>query len=154
MTSYESMKSKLLPLGLYSFESGGVADSELKAYACGLDPVFAMLAEMEREGFTVSAEGYGLSEREQFIQYSGAELTTGERRERLVNAEKNEVPTLEGFRQIIRNCGASSFSVNESPQNERVTITIFGTTTDGERALLRKRILQASPPELNVNFLF
>ena len=154
MTSYESMKSKLLPLGLYSFESGGVADSELKAYACGLDPVFEALAEMEREGFTVTAETYGLSEREQFTQYSGAALTTEERRERLISAEKNEIPTLEGFRQTIRNCGASSFSVTESPANERVTVYIFGTTSDSERALLRKRILQLSPPEFNIAILF
>ena len=154
MTSYESMKSKLLPLGIYSFESGGVADSELKAYACGLDPVFDMLGEMEREGFTVTAESYGLSEREQFIQYSGAELATEERRQRLVNAERNETPTPEGFRQMLRCCGAGSFSVTESPANNRVTVTIFGTTSDSERALLRKRISLISPPELNVTVLF
>ena len=154
MTSYESMKSKLQPLGLYTFAEGGVADSELKAYACGLDPVFEMLAEMEREGFTVTAETYGLSEREQFTQYSGAALTTEERRERLINAEKNETPTLEGFNRMIQNCGASTFSVVESPVNERVTVYLFGTTSGSERALLRKRILQLSPPELNVTFLF
>lgn len=154
MTSYESMKSKLQPLGLYAFPGGGVTDSELKAYACGLDPLFDKLTELEREGFVVTAEGYGLRERERFIDREQTALTTEERRERLLNAEKNEAPTLEGFRQMIRYCGIPNVSVIETPARERVNITIHNPFPDGEKALLRKRILQLSPPDLDVIILF
>ena len=78
MTSYESMRSKLLPLGLYRLAQGDVTDSELKAYAEGLDILFDALDEMERESFIPTAQSYGLSEREKFIFKETPELTVEE----------------------------------------------------------------------------
>ncbi|MCD8025632.1 MAG: hypothetical protein LUF33_01500 [Clostridiales bacterium] len=67
MDSFTSMKSKLLPLGLYTIEDGSNLYAELKAYAAGLDSVFENLDTMLREYFIDTAQTYGITEREKLI---------------------------------------------------------------------------------------
>ena len=152
MSSYDSMKSKLTPLGIYSLESGGTVDRELAAYAEGLDPLFDELDEMEREGFISTSESYGLSEREKFIDREKPDLTAAQRRERLLMQEKSACgdATAAGFRQYLSDCGLQDFRVDEYPSRQRVIIYINDVLNEGEEGLIGSKIAMAAPAHLNV----
>ncbi len=152
MTSYQSMKSKLEPLGLYRLDSGDVVDCELMAYAAGLDPMFEQFDVMEREAFIPTAESYGLSARERFLERERSELTAAQRRERLIALELGvqAEPTLEGFTQFLSDCGLESFSVSEYPTRQRFSLAIDDELTAGEKALMEQKLKNVMPVHLNL----
>ena len=82
------MRGKLQPLRLYTLAPGSETDHELHAYAAGLDPMFHELTVAAREAFIQTAESYGLSEREKFIEKEKAELSAASRRELLLGSEQ------------------------------------------------------------------
>ena len=57
MTAYQSMKTKLLPLGLYAFSEGEAVDCELKAYAAELDRLYGEIDTLYREAFIATGQG-------------------------------------------------------------------------------------------------
>jgi len=152
MGSFDSMKSKLAPLGVYSLEEGGTVCCELGAYAEGLDPLFDELDEMERESFIATAESYGLSEREKFIDREKPQLTTERRRELLITQEKSSSgdASAAGFRQFLSDCGLQNFRVDELPALKRIVININDVLNEGEKTLIGSKIAMASPAHLNV----
>lgn len=64
MGTYDSMKSRLLPTGLYSLTGSTAVDYELQAYAAGLDPLCDDFKTLQKESFVATAEDYGLIRRE------------------------------------------------------------------------------------------
>ena len=107
MSSYDSMRGKLQPLRLYTLAPGSETDHELHAYAAGLDPMFHELTVAAREAFIQTAESYGLSEREKFIEKEKAELSAASRRELLLGSEQPyDERTPSGFQAFLENiCG-------------------------------------------------
>ena len=152
MGSFDSMKSKLAPLGIYSLEEGDTVCRELGAYAEGLDPLFDELEEMERESFIATAESYGLSEREKFIDREKPQLTTERRRELLIMQEKSSSgdASAAGFRQYLSDCGLQSYRVDEFPSRQRIAIYINDVLNEGEKSLIGSKIALAAPAHLNV----
>lgn len=156
MSSYDSMKNKLLPLGIYSFAEGGVVDKELNAYAAALDPLFDKIDEMTRESFISTAESYGLSEREKFIDREKPQLTAEKRRELLINQEKATAcdGTVVGFNRFLSDCGLTDFRVDEFPSRQRVAVYINDDLNEGEKSLIGNKIAQAAPIHLNVQVYY
>lgn len=156
MGSYDSMRSKLEPIGVYSLASGDVTDCELKAYACGLDPLFDELEEFEREGFIATAESYGLSERERFLEREKPDLSTARRRELLIALEQGlgMKATPADFIRFFYNCGLEQVSITEYPGRQRVMVYLDDDLNEGQKRLIVKKTAQVSPAHLNVTITF
>ena len=156
MSSLNSMMQKLHPLGIYSLDGGSNTLRELAAYAEGLDPLFDSLNEMEREAFVATAETYGLSEREKFIEHEKPQLPVARRRELLTGAEHclNTDATARGFNQFLSDCGLQNFRVDETPSRYHVSIFINDTLTEGEKSLIGGKIAMAVPSHLNVTVYY
>ena len=152
MGSYDSMTQKLLPLRLYDLSAGSVLDSELKAYAAGLDPLFDALGEMVSEAWIPTAESYGLSEREAFIDREKPDLTAAQRRALLLTAEqaRGDSATAAGFRQYLHDCGLENVNVSEYPTRQRLTISINDILSAEKKAAVREKIMRAIPAHLTV----
>ncbi len=147
MNSFDSMKQKLEPLGIYDFDGSGEAVCELKAYAEGLDTVFDTLSELEREYFIPTAESFGLSNRERFFGREQPGLSTEQRREQLIYYEKNIIGdiTESGFNAFLRHIGLSDYTITLSASRSNMTIAVNDPKTDGEKALIRKQIAAEIP---------
>lgn len=152
MSSYDSMKQKLLPLRLYAFEEGSAVDCELKAYAQGLDPLFEELALDEREAFIVTAEDEGLRERERFLEREKPDLPVEKRRALLLGFERagEKEATADGFRQFLTDCGLEQATVEEVPLRQLIRVFIDDRLDEGGKTLIAKKIAQAAPAHLPV----
>ena len=146
------MRDKLSPLGLYRLSEGDVTDAELKAYAEGLDPLFELIDELEREGFIPTAESYGLSSREGFIDREKSALTVERRRELLLGAERSRmlIPSAAAFRQYLSDIGLLSFSIGEHPTRQRMDLYVNDSLTQEEKRLIGEKIERACPAHLSV----
>lgn len=80
MSSLNSIKQTLRPLGFYNLNENTLINAELSAYAMVLDEISLQLSEIERERFISTAESYGLSMRELIFTTEQNEKTTQERR--------------------------------------------------------------------------
>ena len=122
MSSYDSMKSKLAPLGVYTLAAGSEIDCELQAYGCGLDVLFDKLDEFEREAFIATAESYGLSEWERFLEKERAEQPTASRRALLLGYEQGLRlgARASDFAHFLASCGLEQAVVREYPADQRL----------------------------------
>lgn len=156
MSSYSSMKSKLAPLGVYSISDGSVIDCELKAYAAGLEPLLQELELFEREGFIITAESFGLSEREAFVDREKPGLTTAARRALLLEYEQNLgiCITPAEFTRQLESFGLEEFRITERPQQRGISIYIDEELTAGRKSLISKRIRSISPAHIYVSVIY
>ncbi len=147
MDSFTSMKSKLLPLGLYSLENDSVVCSELRAYSEGLDSLFEDIDILLRESFLQTAESYGIEEREKQIGRPRPDLTTAQRRARLTALESNAISacTPANLLAYIRALGLSDVSLAEVPSHSHLTVHVRDALTDGEKSSVKEKILSAAP---------
>lgn len=67
MNTLDSMRQKLQPMGLYNLDEDSLVSEELEVYAKALDEVTNRLVDLERECFLQTAEGVGLSRKEQVL---------------------------------------------------------------------------------------
>ena len=65
MSRLQALRDALRPLGIYKLEKGTLVYAELAAYAAGLDLLEDGLDELEREAFLPTAQGEGISRREE-----------------------------------------------------------------------------------------
>ena len=154
MTAYQSMKAKLLPLGLYAFSEGGAVDCELKAYAAELDRLYGEIDTLYREAFIATAESYGLSRREEIISREHPEQTASQRREALIYFEKTVKTTLndDDFAEFLENIGVTDYTLDVRLRQGEFNITIADEKTDGEKALLEQRIRAEIPAHMTCKF--
>lgn len=147
MTSYESMSSKLLQTGLYSIETGGAVDCELKAYAVELDRIYAELDTMIREAFVPTAETYGITEREKFIGNERSDLTLSRRRELLMLRETRASGGhgSADLNQLIEALGVTDYTVSIVQRNGKITITVNDPLTAVQKADFEKGIKAFTP---------
>lgn len=156
MDSYTSMKSKLEPLGLYVLDGSTEVNCELKAYAEGLDAVFASLDEIEREFFIPTAESYGISRREKFEGREHPDLPLNERREELMYLERTITgdSTHKGFEEFMTKIGISDYTMDINYRSLLINITIADAKTAGEKSLIQKLITAEVPAHMSLNITF
>lgn len=156
MTSYNSMKKKLEPLGIYDIKDGTEINLELKVYADELDRIFDKLNEMTKECFIPTAETYGIINREEFISKEKSNLSLEKRRELLISAEKitGIDATPEGFNEFLRSCGLADFLVRELFTSRRINLIIHDALNNGEKKLLEQRVNAYAPAHIDVNFTY
>ena len=154
MDSLTSMKQKLAPLGLYELETNSEVLCELKAYAEGLDVLYEILNELERESRIATAETYGLSRRESLFGREHPEQTAEERRKTLNYFEKTVMTTLsdDDFAEFLENIGVKNYSINVRQKQAEFNITFAENPTDGQKALVEKRIKAEIPAHMTYIF--
>ena len=153
MNAYQSMKSKLLPLGIYAFAAGGAADCELKAYACELDRLYGEINALYREGFIETAETYGLSERERFTGKVRDSLSIAERRALLMDDAQHyrggsDAAALE---RILARIGVTDVLVESEPMASKLSVYIYNQLEPWQDATLRRLIRDFAPVTFRLN---
>ena len=156
MSSYLSMKEKLLPLGLYSLEEGSEVDCEVKAYASELEDIFTELTIFEREMFISSAALYGLDEREKMYGKVRDDLDLQERRELLeMREEMNfDVLTLDRFGEVLESWGVTDYTLTESLTRARLTVRISDDLDDTQKRMIEERAQIEIPAHAEVNIIY
>ncbi len=156
MSSYESMKAKLSPIGLYSLEDGSNICNELSAYAEGVDPLFATLDKMMSEYFIDTAEDYGISERERFIGREKFEYTLDQRREMLKLQEQNmgNRCNKEAFTDMLRGIGLSDFEFVENFAGNSITVNVNDVIPVQTQKLVTDKITAEFPAHLDITINF
>lgn len=155
MDSFISMKNKLEPLGLYDLEGSGETVCELKAYAEGLNVLFDTLAELEREYYIPTAESFGLSRRESFVNRETPDLSVQERRDSLLYLEKSVGDiTDSGFEEFLGRIGLNDYTVSIDRTRAKIDIAVSDQKTDGERAWIAKRIRAEIPAHMTLTVTY
>lgn len=156
MGSLDSMKEKLMPLGIYDLSQGGAAEHLLSACAPELDALYDALDVMTRECFIETAQDYGLAARERFGGREREGDGTQERRAALLDREVGYAfdGTPGGFEDCVRSLGVTDFSVDENVSKGRVDLTVNDTLTPGEQSLFEKRLRAQFPIYANLVLRF
>ena len=147
MTAYESMSTKLLQTGLYGIEQGGAVDCELKAYAVELDRIYTELDILLREAFVLTAQTYGISEREKFIGKERSDLTLARRRELLMLREMRASGGhgSADLNQLLEALGVTDYTVTIVQRHCKITITVNDSLTDEQKADFEKGVKAFTP---------
>lgn len=85
MNTLESMRQKLLPLGLYSLDGTTIVDAELAAYAAGLDMIAQNLDTLEKECYIQTAGDFGISLKEKLSGLEKSAASLESRRDMLLS---------------------------------------------------------------------
>lgn len=134
MGTYDSMKKRLTSTGLYSLDGTTVADTELQAFAAGLDPVRDGLDALQKESFVADAEDYGLLYREQACGIA-PETETARRREVLLalGAVTPNSGTKAGLERLFAALGLS-VSITEDTAGKMLTARFLAEPACGRGA--------------------
>ena len=148
MTAYDSMRSKLAPLGIYAFAEGGAVDCELRAYAAGLDRLYEELDILYREAFIPTAESYGLTGKVR------DDLTTAQRRALLIESEQsgcgaNDIAALE---RIVERLGITDYSVESLPRQSELDVYVNEELSDWQTDALHKQVKAFAPVTFRIDF--
>ena len=156
MSSYDSMKTKLVATGLYSDSDSSNTAEEIRAFAQGIDLLFDKLDEMTREYFICTAESYGITDREKFIGKERLEYSTEQRREMLLIQEQiiGSGCSKGDFELMLRGVGLSDFTITESFTTQAVTVTINDTLEEATKQMIEKKILAEFPAHLDATVTF
>lgn len=152
MSSYDSMKTKLEPVGLYSISEGSNISNELKAYAEGIDPLFEDLDVMTRECFIDTAETYGITQRENFTGKERSDYTLEQRREMLRLQEQNMGSKCNkaAFEDKMRSFGVYDFYFYEYFSKDVLAIYINDSLSDATKKMVEEKVAAEFPVHLKV----
>ena len=152
MDSFTSMKKKLLPLGIFTIEENSNTELELKAYAEGLDILFEKLDELLREYFILTAETYGLTQREIFLGKERGAYSVEHRRNMLVAYEQlvEGRCTPQAFETVLESYGLTDFEIVEDYYGQKVKINVRDNLTDAIRTMVEERVLLDFPAHLEI----
>ncbi len=153
MGSYDSMKTKLEPVGLYKVADGSNISNELKAYAEGIDTLFENLDVMTRECFIDTAETYGITQREIFTGKEKDNYTIEQRREMLRLQEQNmgNKCNMEAFSDRLRSFGVYDFYFNEGFSKNVLAIFINDTLSEATKKMIEEKVEAEFPAHLVVS---
>lgn len=155
MNSFESMKKKLEQTEIYNVAESSNVFKELKAYAEGIDTLYSMLLQLERECYILTAENYGLDMREKFTGENRQELSVEQRRELLCCSEQHKTDcTLTEFKSILSGYGLKSFSITENPTNYSIIINISDELTQEQQSVVESKINADFPLHLNIEIIY
>ena len=147
MTAYQSMKQKLLPLGLYRLDDGDALDMELTVYGEELDRLYDALDELLREAFIETAEGYGLDCREHFTGAVHTDETVERRRERQLTLSQDYggVRNAAGLLRLLESVTDSRCEVDVTYCPTTIYVTTLDSTTEAERKSLERLMDKVLP---------
>ena len=156
MSSYNSMRNKLVATGLYTLDSNSNTSEELKAFAQEIDVMFDMLDEMTREYFIATSQSYGITERERFIGKERSELPTEQRREMLLVQEQmmGNNCSKDAFELMLRGVGLTDFAITESFATQAVTVTINDVLSAEIKQMVEEKIRAEFPSHLDITVTF
>ena len=131
MSRLQALRDALRPLGIYKLEKGTLVYAELAAYAAGLDLLEDGLDELEREAFLPTAQGEGISRREEIYGKPKTLLPLRERREMLLyrGAINNRNNTREDLETALVACGLRA-QVKENLDGASIYINCFDFLED------------------------
>ena len=131
MSRLQALRDALRPLGIYKLEKGTLVYAELAAYAAGLDLLEDGLDELEREAFLPTAQGEGISRREEIYGKPKTLLPLRERREMLLyrGAINNRNNTREDLERALVACGLRA-QVKENLDGASIYINCFNIITN------------------------
>lgn len=156
MSSLDSMKQKLRPLGFYNLSDGTLINAELSSYAVVFDEISEMLAEIERECFVCTAESYGLSIRERMLGPEQTNKSVEERRNQLLyrsSITANDF-TKSSIEKAIATAGLNG-SIVEYPTQNSVHINCSGLIDNSlDKDDAQKMVEEFLPAHLNYIFNF
>lgn len=156
MKSFTSMKAKLQTTGLYAVKDNTNINTELRAYAIGLDSAFSNLELMLRELFIDTAESYGITEREKMLGAQRSDYSLEKRREMLKDRQMTRglSCTLKAFEKMLASYGLSDFSIEEKFAQQEVVVTINDSLIEEIKSWVVKRINDDFPSHLKLTVVF
>ncbi len=155
MNGFDSMKKKLEQTGIYNITDSSNTAKELHTYAEGIDTLYSMLAELERECYIPTSESYGLDMRENFTGENRLNLSMEQRRKLLCAAEQHKTEcTRAEFEKILSGYGLQSFTITENYAAFALTIGINDSLTQKEKNVIENKISADFPLHLNVNVVY
>lgn len=149
MGAYDSMKRQLLPTGLYTLDGTTAVDSELQAYAAGLDAVCSEFQELQGESFLPTASGYGLELKERAFALLAAGDTSARRAAlTTLGSVGRQSGTKEKIEQAFSALGLD-VTLLEDPANLKITARFNSMPACGETEA-QKKLEIFSPAHLTV----
>ena len=154
MSTIESIKRVLNPLGLYNLNDESLVTKELTVYSEELDLLRTELQNILKEFFINTAADYGIYLREKIFGSVKTDLPISERRKILLNrySEKSYGYNRESVEKSLISAGINGY-ITEYPQRDLLyinCINIFDTTVTKEMA--ERIILEFVPAHLDVEF--
>lgn len=152
----EFLRELLRPLGVYDLSDGMVNESELYAAGGELDEVDTALETVEQENLITTAEGEGLSRREELFARKPAADTILQRRAALLALFQidGDCFTLEAINRTICGCGIHAEAQETDTQGKLRIIfpDVAGIPPQFDR--IQKIILDIIPCHLETEFYF
>lgn len=128
MSSLESIKSSLKPLGIYYLDGESFLNIELSTYALELDRLNNAIEELEQECFVSTSNSYGLDSRERLCGYLRQSWEANKRRKKLMHiiSIKPTDYTKERIEYALQCCGVNT-SISEDTANGNIYINCIDT---------------------------
>lgn len=151
----EYLRALLEPLGVYSFESGGIQMAELAALGCGLDSVSEQLEVAERESVAATATGQGLARREALFLRRPVAMTPQERRAAIAALLQIDGDSLtpSAINLTLQGCGIKAWAQELGSGTLRVLFPEVAGVPEGFDQI-ESIILDILPCHLGVEFYF
>lgn len=147
MSSLNSLKQILRPLGFYNLQENSLISAELAAYAAVLDDIENQLLELEQERFIVTAQKYGLDIRERIFGKEYHEKNIEDRRNLLLHRysiNSNDFNE-SSFKKIFNTVGLSAYII-EYPLQNKVYINCIEFSNPSVNKTNIKNIIQEFLP--------
>ncbi len=157
MKSYQSMKTKLIPIGIYNLAQGAANDSEIRAFARGIDTVDNRLDVIIREAFIPTAIDFGLSSWEEIFGPPNLSTSSALRRELLIKRLRLSPRsfTKRSAEDILTSLGIDGFRIDENPSLFVVTIDLSDNDYSvTKRAWIRDQLDELLPAHLEIDLIF
>ena len=151
----EYLRALLEPLGVYSFDSGGIQRAELAALGAQLDRISRQLETAERESVTATAQQQGLSRREELFARRPAAVTAEERRGAIAALLQIDGDSLtpDAINLTLQGCGIKAWAQELGGGRLRVLFPeVAGVPEQFDR--IRTIILEILPCHLETEFYF
>lgn len=153
MNCLESMVSLLRPVGIYSLATESLVYRELLSYYSGLMLIEDELATLRQEGFTQTAQGYGLKTWEEVIRSTAMESGNIQNRRGVVRYTLSRMPhdfnlsgMLHGLRSLGIDCELTEDTAN---QTVRVDVLRYGGALKNYEEVY-KRVCDILPAHVGV----
>ena len=156
MSSLNSIKQKLRPLGLYNLDYSSLIHAELTAYSVVLDEIKRQLEKIEKERFIATAENFGLSTRERTF---GAEQTEKsiENRRNILLYRSAICPTdfnKSRLKELMKIAGITC-NIVEYPEQNALYIACFELNDpSADKNALQRMVEEFLPAHLEYTFEF
>lgn len=156
ITAFQSIKEKLLPIGIYNLGANDTVTFEIMAYSAELQKVYDELDKIESEMFIATAADYGLTQRENILDITLTETNIDKRRNSLLFREML-ISNPQNKSNIINILSAYGIEcvINEDFNNNAITVQVNNTDSlSNTQAYYTEKIKDTLPINSNVIIQF